>query len=327
MVRNNRHHPSVKKSSSILLGITRYVTSVHTKSKKLTVRNPKLSVLLGLSPGRRQKCVDLETKVKAFKGSNLSNLKQVMTNLALIRFLRFHGFFLSVFFDRTICHNSCIWIILWVLYEEKIYPLISHSYVFSQIPFPPRDLLVKLLRLLCFPEFQTFMSFFPKKMSVSISCICTISLHYRFFLQKANFNFIQYSLGNVQLLVFLSCISFLSFGLFILKQQILYVLLLQKNVCLHFLHLYGFPSVQILLAENKFKYSAIFLRDYKTVGNPCIYIVSVLCEILFIFLLNIPEFLQISFIFENYSFLWFQSITRSTTFLAFIWLVSFMDSS
>ena len=44
-------------------------------------------------------------------------------------------------------------------------------------------------------NFRLFMFFFPKKMSVSISCICTISLHYKFFLQKVNLNIFRYYLG------------------------------------------------------------------------------------------------------------------------------------
>ena len=92
-------------------------------------------------------------------------------------------------------------------------------------------------------NFRFFMFFFCKKIPARISYICRVSLQYIFFLQKTNLSIIQCCLGNTELLAFLAFIWFLSFSFFIWKWQILCVLLLLENACLHFLHLNGFSSV------------------------------------------------------------------------------------
>ena len=168
-------------------------------------------------------------------------------------------------------------------------------------------------------------------MPESISCICTISLHYRFFLQKANLNIIQYSLGTAQFLAFLhfmvgvfqflhiettdslcssfarKCLAaFLAFVQFLFsidsafrKYIRIFCNILYEN-CGQSLHLYGFH-----LVWN----SSVLLDEYSVISS------------------NKFHFQKDLMIFEIGSFMGFQENKRSSTFLAFIWLVSFMDSS
>ena len=156
-------------------------------------------------------------------------------------------------------------------------------------------------------------------MPENISCICTVSLHYRFFLQKVNWNIFQYSLGTTQFWTILAFIWFLSFCFFILKQQILCVLILQGKCLPAFVRfLFSIDSS----CRKKFEYSAIFFMDYTILGNPCIYMVSIRCEILLIYLMSILHFQKDLIIFQIDSFMGSQEDTRFSTFFAFLWLVS-----
>ena len=135
-------------------------------------------------------------------------------------------------------------------------------------------------------NFRFFMFFFCKKIPARISYICRVSLQYIFFLQKTNLSIIQCCLGTTELLAFLAFIWFLSFSFFILQQQILYVLLLQENTCPHFLHLYGFSSLWILLAENKFEYPLGTAQSLHLYGFSLVWISSIFFIILKILLIN-----------------------------------------
>ena len=172
-------------------------------------------------------------------------------------------------------------------------------------------------------NFRFFMFFFCMKIPARICYICRVSLQYIFFLQKTNLSIIQCCLGNTEFLAFLAFIWFLSFSFFILQQQILYVLLLRENTCPHFLHLYGFSSVWILLAENKFEYPLGTAQSLHLYGFSLVWISFHLfynsCYKL--------HFQEDLFIFKIDSFVLSKATTRFSTWPTFLWLVSFNDSS
>ena len=128
-------------------------------------------------------------------------------------------------------------------------------------------------------NFRFFMFFFCMKIPARICYICRVSLQYIFFLQKTNLSIIQCCLGNTELLAFLAFIWFLSFSFFILQQQIL-----QENTCPHFLHLYGFSSLWILLAENKLEYPLGTVQSLHFYGFSLVWISSIFFIILKILL-------------------------------------------
>ena len=129
-----------------------------------------------------------------------------------------------------------------------------------------------------------FRFFFCKEIPACISYICRVSPQYIFFFQETNLSIIQCCLGIR--IVIISCIYMVSFSFFILQQQILYFLLLRENSCPHFLHLYGFSSVWILLAENKFEYPLGTAQSLHLYGFSLVWISSIFFIILKILLIN-----------------------------------------
>ena len=125
--------------------------------------------------------------------------------------------------------------------------------------------------------------FLFKKLLDCISCICMVSLQYRFFLQKTNLNILQHSFRAVQLCTILAFIWFLSFWIllschnsvfmfFICKKMpaciscictvsLQYKFFLQKtnlnmfyglHNCVQSLHLYGFLHFRFFLLKQYF---------------------------------------------------------------------------
>ena len=171
-------------------------------------------------------------------------------------------------------HSYCfllLQIILWVCMKKRI------SHIFH-IPM--------VIHHCCFPKFQILYVLLLQEIPARISYICRVSLQYIFFLQKTNLIIIQCCLGTTELFAFLAFIWFLSFSFFILQQQILNVLLLQENTCLHFLHLYGFSSLWIFLAENKFEYPLGTAQSLHLCGFSLVWISSIFFIILKILLIN-----------------------------------------
>ena len=113
-------------------------------------------------------------------------------------FLRFHGFFMNIFFDSGI--------LPFLLFPSITdYSLGYAWWKESATYFTFLWLFIIAVSL----NFRFFIFFFCKKIPARISYICRVSLQYIFFLQETNLSIIQCCLGIR--IVNISCIYMVSF--------------------------------------------------------------------------------------------------------------------
>ena len=166
------------------------------------------------------------------------------------------------------------------------------------------------------------MFFSCKKSFDCNSCICMVSLRYRFFLQKIHLNIIECSFRDFPICAILAFISFLSFSFHLQTQQNFLCFSFARNClsaylafllaenkfeyslettqlcCVQSLHLYSFLHFSFFLLKQYFvmlwkdSLMKLFLGDgCKIYSIPCNGMVSLWFEFLLIFLINILKFL------------------------------------